>query len=148
MKCATKERRNEEDTKKGRRDMDFFERREKRGEVADPEAERFANLAIRPAIEVHKHLGAGHAESTYREAMCHELSLRGIPCQHEVPFDVTYKGKFVGKGRIDLLVGDCLVLELKAIEQLAKVHQAQVIGYLVAKNLRLALLINFNVLQL
>src|SRR5256885_8718506 len=96
-------------------DMDFFEWREKRGESADPESEKFGHLAIGAAIEVHKHLGAGHPECVYRETMCHEFDLRGIPFQREVPVDILYKGKLVGQGRIDLLVGGCVILELKSV---------------------------------
>src|SRR5438094_6527920 len=124
------------------KDMDFFEWREKRGETAHPEAERYGNLAIGAAIEVHKRLGPGHSEGVYLQAMCHELDLRGIPHEREVTFDVVYKGRIVGRGRIDLLVGGCVVLELKAVERLCEVHRAQAIAYLVAKSLRLAILIN------
>src|SRR5207249_1060512 len=91
---------------------------------------------------------AGHSEGVYREAMCHEFDLRGIKYEREVIVDVIYKGKVVGKGRIDLLVGGCVILELKAVERIVEVHHAQAISYLVAKGLRLALLINFNVVLL
>jgi GxxExxY protein len=125
--------------------MDFVEWRERRGESADEESERLATLVIGAFIEVHKELGAGHAESTYEKAMCHELELRGIPFQCQAPMEVKYKGRVVGTGKIDLLVGEKLILELKSVEQLNDVHRGQVIAYLTAKGLRLGLLMNFNV---
>jgi GxxExxY protein len=96
-------------------------------------------------IEVYRHLGPGHPELVYKNAVYHELELRGIAYQREVPVDVMYKDKCVGKGRIDLLVGGLLVLELKAIEQLTDTHKSQTLAYLCAAQLRLGLLANFNV---
>ena len=128
--------------------MDFFELRAARGEIADEESERFATLAIGASIEVHEALGPGHAEKVYEAALCHELDLRGIPYQRQVPVMLFYKGKQVGEGWIDILVGDRLVLELKSVEQLVKVHRGQVVAYLAATKLRLGLLMNFNVEQM
>lgn len=113
--------------------------------MADPETERFAHAVIGAAIEVHKHLGAGHREIFYKLAMCCELRLRGVPFGCEVAVRVMYKGECLGEEKIDLLVGDRLVVELKSVERLNEVHQAQTLGYLAVTGLRLALLINFNV---
>jgi GxxExxY protein len=125
--------------------MDFYEWRERRGESADEESEKLANLVIGAAIEVHKELGPGHPENVYEEALCHELDLRQIPYLRQVPVTIWYKGKEVGKNWIDLLVADRLIVELKSIERFSDVHVGQCNAYLAATKQRLALLINFNV---
>ena len=112
--------------------------------VAD-ETELLASRVIGAAIEVHRHLGPGLPEFVYRNAMMHEFDLQGIPYRTEVAVPVDYKGKKVGEGRVDLLVGERLILELKVVETLHEVHRAQAIAYLSAMHLQLALLINFNV---
>ena len=128
--------------------MDFFDYRTSLGERADEETERLAAAVIGAAIEVHKHLRAGLPEGVYQNALCHELEPRGIPfvAQAEVP--VFYKGRAVGKGYVDILVSGKLVVELKAVDQLSDTHRSQVIAYLASLNLRLGLLINFNVFRL
>ncbi len=125
--------------------MNFFEHRQSLGERADEETERLATLVIGAAIEVHTRLSAGLPESCYQKAMEHELTLRGIPFVPQATVPVSYKGVLVGEGFCDLLVGDRLVVELKSVDRLADIHRAQVIAYLSALNLRLGLLINFNV---
>jgi GxxExxY protein len=97
---------------------------------------------------VHKHLGPGFSEAVYQEALCIEMDLRGIPFERQKAAKVTYKGKPVGEGKIDLLVGGVLIVELKAIEEFADVHYLQVISYLKMTALSLGLLINFNVTML
>jgi GxxExxY protein len=106
--------------------------------------EELAHAVIGAAIEVHRELGPGLAESHYKLAMSHELKLRGIPHVVEAEVDVLYKGVPIGKGRIDLLVGDRLIVELKVVEALTDIHRSQAITYLKIKHLPLALLINFN----
>lgn len=128
--------------------MNFYEWREQRGENADPETEHLGSLFLNAAFEVHTALGPGHPEKVYEEALCHELDLRGIAYQRQCPIKVFYKGKEVGEGWVDLLVGGRLIVELKSVESLSEVHVAQVISYLVATGLRLGLLINFNVAHL
>jgi GxxExxY protein len=107
--------------------------------------EECAFKVIGAAIEVHRALGPGFAESVYEEALCYELELRGLPYVRQHPIGVQYKGRSVGEGRIDLLVANCLVVELKAVDDLVGVHTAQVISYLKAMQLHLGLLINFKV---
>src|SRR5205085_71036 len=107
--------------------------------------EDFANRVIGAAIEVHRHLGPGFLESLYEEATAVELTLRQIPFTRQTVFSVDYKGHAVGASRLDLLVGECLPVELKAVEALAPIHTAQALSYLKATKRRLALLINFNV---
>ena len=111
----------------------------------DARIEEAANKAIGAAIEVHRHLGPGYLESVYEDALAVEFGLRDIPFSRQVVFTLDYKGHQVGEGRIDFLVNDCLIVELKAVEALAPIHTAQAISYLKATKRRLALLINFNV---
>ena len=103
------------------------------------------HAVIGAAIEVHRLLGPGFLESVYEEALCVELALRGIPFARQVPVGVAYKEKTVGEARLDLLVDECLVVELKATEVIAPIHVAQVISYLKTTRLSLALLVTFNV---
>lgn len=104
-----------------------------------------AHDVIGAAIEVHRQLGAGFLESIYEGALCTELELRGIRFANQVPVNVLYKGRYIGESRLDLLVDNRLVVELKAVEVLHPVFTAQVISYLKAMGLPLGLLINFNV---
>ncbi|MBC1239498.1 GxxExxY protein [Nostoc sp. 2RC] len=109
------------------------------------EVDRLAYAVIGAAIEVHQVLGAGFLEEVYKEALIIEFFRRGIPHEFEKSVTVNYKGHEVGKGRLDFLVANCLILELKAVQNLAPIHEAQVLSYLKMTNHPLALLINFNV---
>ncbi len=101
---------------------------------------------IGAAIEVHRQLGPGLLESSYRECLCRELLLRSIPFEREKPLPLAYKGIHLGCGyRIDVLVANSVVVEIKAIETLAPIHEAQLLTYLRIGGWRLGLLINFNV---
>ena len=121
------------------------EAKERKLNEPSEEVDRLATLVIGCAIEVHRHLGPGYVEEVYEEALCEELRLSRILFQQQAPFAVHYKGKKVGEGRLDLLVGGQLLVELKAVTALAPVHHAQAKSYLKATSLQLALLINFNV---
>jgi len=107
--------------------------------------DRRAREVIGAALEVHRILGPGFSEGVYEAALAIELTQRSIPFQRQVPLTVQYKGIRVGEWRADLLIDDALVVELKAVERLADVHVAQLVSYLKAVNLRLGLLINFDV---
>ena len=96
------------------------------------------------AIEVHRHIGPGQLESVYQTTMVHELGLRGIAHRTQVPVELLYKGLFVTTFRLDLVVDDRVVVELKAVDRFHPEHRAQVISYLRATGIRLGLLINFN----
>jgi len=109
------------------------------------ELDQLAHEVIGAAIEVHEQLGPGYLESVYEEALCVELELRGIPFRRQAEVVVEYKGRTVGQGNMDILVRDALVVELKAVSELAPVHKAQVISYLKASRCPLGLLINFHV---
>lgn len=110
----------------------------------DEKLDRLAHDVIGAAIEVHRILGPGFLESTYAKAMGIELRRREIAFEPEAPIQLSYKDESIGEGRLDLLVENCLVVELKAVNQLAPIHQAQVISYLKVTRHLLGLLINFN----
>lgn len=128
--------------------MNTFEFRERVTSGVDLATEDLAQRVIGAAMEVHSHLGPGHPESVYRNALAHEFDLRGIKYEMEVPVVISYKGVVVGRGKVDLLVEKVLVLELKSVEVVTGVHRAQAGGYVAALNLQLGLVINFNVLHL
>ena len=110
----------------------------------DQSLDQLAHSVIGAAIDVHREIGPGFLEIVYENALCYELELRKIRYIAQAPVSVTYKGRPVGEGRIDILVENRLIIELKAIEAFESIHHAQVISYLRATNLSLGLLINFN----
>ncbi len=116
-------------------------------EIVEAAAENeITGCVIAAAIEVHRNLGAGLLESAYEECLCYELSLRGVRFQRQVHLPVNYKGLKLECGyKLDLLVEDVVVVELKAVEALAPVHHAQLLTYLRVLNKPVGLLINFNV---
>jgi GxxExxY protein len=99
-------------------------------------------------IEVHSTLGPGLLESVYEEALAHEFTLRGINYEKQKEINLKFKGKEIGKHRIDFLVENEVVLELKAVESMHNIFEAQILTYLRAMNKRVGLLINFNVERL
>ena len=101
---------------------------------------------IGACLEVHKVLGPGLLENTYQECLARELSLRGIPFEKEKPLPVEYKEVRVDCGyRLDFLVDGSVVVELKSIEAILPVHEAQILTYLKQTGCKLGLLVNFNV---
>ena len=100
------------------------------------------------ALEVHSTLGPGLLESVYEEALAHEFTLRGVSYEKQKEINLKFKGKEIGKHRIDFLVENGVVLELKAVESMHKIFEAQILTYLRATNKRVGLLINFNVERL
>src|SRR5229473_7896867 len=93
--------------------------------------EQLTERVIGAAIEVHRTLGPGLLESAYEECLCHELHLRGIAFQRQVPLPVSYKGVNLDCGyRLDIVVQDELILELKCIENVLPIHEAQLLTYL------------------
>lgn len=106
---------------------------------------RLSNSVIGAALEVHRIVGPGLLESVYEECLLHELVLRGIQAERQVAIPLNYKGKTLQSTyRLDVLVEGCLLIEVKAVDQLAPIHDAQILTYLKLTNLRLGLLINFN----
>jgi len=108
--------------------------------------ENLTESIIGAAIEVHKELGPGLMESAYEECLCHELSIHNLPFKRQVPLPVSYKNIKLDCGyRLDVVVGNTIVLELKSIESILPVHEAQLITYLKLSKLPVGLIINFNV---
>ena len=101
---------------------------------------------IGAAIEVHRHLGPGLLESAYEECLCHELHLRGLDFRRQVDLPVLYKGLKLDCGyKLDLIVQETVILELKVTERLHPIHEAQLLTYLRMTGKPVGLLINFNV---
>lgn len=104
---------------------------------------------IGAAIAVHRALGPGLLESAYQECLCQELVLRGVPFERQVPLPLEYRGISCECGyRLDLLVAGSVVVEIKSIEAIAPIHEAQLLTYLRLGGWRVGLLMNFNVVVL
>ena len=109
-------------------------------------ADELSRLVLGSAIEVHRNLGPGLLESAYQECLCRELHLRNLPFERQVPLPVEYKGIALDCAyRLDIVVGGCLILEIKSVEAIHPVHEAQLLTYLRLSGIWLGLLINFNV---
>ncbi|MCK4908968.1 MAG: GxxExxY protein [Planctomycetes bacterium] len=99
---------------------------------------------IEASFEVHNTLGPGFTENIYEEALCRELKSRGLNYERQKVIDVLYKGEKIGVYRLDLIVENKVLLELKAISELPDVFKAQVLSYLKATGLKLGILVNFG----
>ena len=109
------------------------------------EFERLSQEVIGCALEVHRELGPGLLESTYEQCLARELMLKNIPFKLQVAIPVEYKGIKLECGyRIDVLISDSLILELKSVEKLLPIHEAQLLTYMKLAKLKTGLLINFN----
>lgn len=114
-----------------------------------PQADSLSRTVIGAAIEVHKSTGPGLLESIYEKCLAHELGLRGHKTCNQKTVRITYKNLVVEEPlRCDMLVDDCLILELKTVEHLAPIHKAQLLSYMKLMNIPIGLLINFNSLRL
>lgn len=115
-------------------------------ELIPPEVEDIAKQIVDAAYAVHRALGPGLLESVYEVCLTHELTKRGLKTVRQVSLPVTYDSVVLDAGlRLDMVVADCVILELKAIEALLPVHEAQLLTYLKLTGHRLGMLINFNV---
>jgi GxxExxY protein len=114
--------------------------------VLDVEHDPVSNKVLGLAIEVHRHLGPGLLESAYEECLAFELRQQAIDFQRQVALPILYKGMQLDCAyRMDLVVERYLVIEIKAVEQLLPIHQAQLLTYLKLSTLKFGLLLNFNV---
>lgn len=114
--------------------------------TAPEDHERVATAVVDSAYRVHRELGAGLLESVYEACLAHELTKRGLEVRRQVPVPILYDGLLLDAAlRIDLLVQDLLIVEVKATEALLPVHEAQLLTYLKLASKRLGFLINFNV---
>ena len=110
------------------------------------ERDPLTSRIIGAAIEVHRALGPGLLESTYEECLCHELEHRNVPFKRQVPVPIRYREKELSAGyRLDLLVEDTAIVELKAVEELHAIYKFQLLTYLKHARKPTGLLINFNV---
>ena len=97
------------------------------------------------AIEVHKGIGPGLLESAYEECLCYELAQNGLAFRRQVPLPVVYKGVNLDCGyRLDIIVEDLVILEIKAVDRLIAIHEAQLLSYLRMLDMRVGLLLNFH----
>ncbi|MGD0213356.1 MAG: GxxExxY protein [Terriglobales bacterium] len=111
--------------------------------------EELTEKIIGSAIEVHRALGPGLLESAYEECLCREFNLRGLVFQRQVPLPVEYKGVKLDCGyRLDLIVQDTVILELKCVEHVLPVHEAQLLTYLKLTGKHVGIIMNFNVATL
>ncbi len=101
---------------------------------------------IGAAIDVHRYWGPGLYEEIYEKSLCHELQLRNIPFKNQVQLPLMYKEKRVGDDlRLDVIAGDKIVVEIKAVKQLEPIHESQLLTYMKLTGCKVGLLINFNV---
>jgi GxxExxY protein len=117
-------------------------------EPVDEVSDLIASECVASALAGHRALGPGYAEAIYRRSMVVEMKARGLAIEEECSVEIRYRGVAVGRQRIDLICGELVIVELKAIERLERVHVSQVVSYLHATGLRLGLLINFRVVAL
>ena len=107
---------------------------------------KLSSKIISAAIEVHKTLGPGLLESAYEEFMCYEFRLRYFGFERQKPLPIIYKGNNLDCGyRLDIIVENVIILELKSCEKIEPIHKAQLLTYLKLSGLKLGLLLNFNV---
>ncbi|MBM4459808.1 MAG: GxxExxY protein [Chloroflexi bacterium] len=114
-------------------------------ELIPKDVEHWGKALLDAAFEVHTLLGAGFLERVYEEALCHELTLRHVPFERQKAIVVPYKDFQIEGQRLDLLIGGLVIAEIKAVDAIHPVHQAQLMSYLKATGLRLGFVINFNV---
>jgi GxxExxY protein len=114
--------------------------------VTPPQNDLLTEKIIGFAIEVHRHLGPGLLESAYEECLCYELTQSGLVFRRQVPLPVVYKGVHLDCGyRLDLVVEKQVILELKTVERLMPIHDAQLLTYMKLSGIPTGLLLNFNI---
>jgi GxxExxY protein len=113
------------------------------------QANELTGAVIGASIEVHKLMGPGLLESIYSKCLCRELEIQGIKVEREVVVPIRYKGCIFDEPlRVDLLVDECLLVELKAVDTILPIHKAQLLSYMQLMDIPLGLLINFNTMVL
>ena len=114
-----------------------------------PGLEAIGRQVLDSAIKVHRALGPGLLESAYEHCLAHELSSRGVTVRRQVGLPIEYEGLRLDAGyRLDLVVGDAVIVEVKAVEAISRLYEAQLLTYLKLSGLRLGYLMNFNAIQL
>jgi GxxExxY protein len=110
------------------------------------DVEALARAIVDAGLKVHRTLGPGLLESAYEHCLAHELGTRFIPFRRQVALPIVYEGLQLDAGyRLDLVVGDAVIIEIKAVDALTRLHEAQLLTYLKLSGLRLGFLMNFNV---
>jgi GxxExxY protein len=108
--------------------------------------DEIARVVVDAGLKIHKALGPGLLEAAYEQCLAHELRIRGVPFERQVALPLVYEGMKLDNGyRLDLVVAKSLVVEIKAVDALTRVHEAQLLTYLKLSGLPLGLLMNFNV---
>lgn len=108
--------------------------------------DRLARSIVDAGLKVHRALGPGLLESTYEHCLAHEIGVRGLTMRRQVALPIIYDGTTLDAGyRLDFLVGESVIVEIKSVETLTRLHEAQMLTYLKLSGLRLGLLMNFNV---
>lgn len=111
---------------------------------AGPDVEKVVTRIMDCAFAVHRTLGPGFKESIYKQALCLEMDSRGLIFEREKPIDVIYKHWKIPGQRVDLLVEGVVLVEIKSVPKLRKIHSSKVVSYLKTMNLRVGLLVNFK----
>jgi GxxExxY protein len=112
--------------------------------ILEPEQEAVVTSAVACGLTVHRELGPGFEETIYQQAFCLELESRGIKFECEKPVEVRYKRWLIPGQRIDLIVDGVVLIEIKTVSKLKRLHESQVVSYLKTTGLRVGLLMNFN----
>ena len=112
--------------------------------ACSPEVEALVTKAIGCALRVHSTIGPGYNEAVYQDAIAIDLGLEGISYDTDVTIQLTYRGHLLRPHRLDLVVDRVLVLELKSVERLARVHESQILSYMRSGRYHVGLLMNFN----
>jgi len=108
--------------------------------------EEIAKAIVDSTIKVHRALGPGLLESAYQQCLAYELRKRGLRVDCEVTLPIVYDGQKIDAGyRVDMLIGDCIIVENKAVDQILPIHQAQLLTYLKLHDCRLGFMLNWNV---
>ena len=115
-------------------------------EIEREKLDRLSGKILDSCISVHREMGPGLLESVYEQCLMKEFEIRGIPALNQVPIPLQYKGFDLSKEfRIDVLVDDCIIIEIKSCDSMIPVYEAQIISYLRLTNKKLGFLVNFNV---
>ena len=126
--------------------MEHEEHQEHEGREEAVNLERLARTVVDAGLKVHRTLGPGLLESAYEHCLARELQLRGLAVRRQVALPIVYEGAKLESGyRLDLVIDDALVIEVKAVEALTRLHEAQVLTYLRLSGHRIGFLMNFNV---
>ncbi len=126
--------------------MEHEEHQEHEGLEEAVDLERLARIVVDAGLKVHRTLGPGLLESAYEHCLARELQLRGLAVRRQVSLPIVYEGAKLDCGyRLDLVIDDALIIEVKAVEALTRLHEAQVLTYLRLSGHRIGFLMNFNV---